>query len=236
MRDARVSSTSLGFSSWRRSLNGCCVLVFFLLWGHQTDASEKNSGILDVQPRNLSGPCRIRHQPQTVPVPYRIIYEWNGACKNGFAQGKGELGAFREGRLIERTLVAFESGLRNGRSVSLALDSSKSWTYEGLLKANFRNGYVCGEASHTDKNGVLLIAWEGNCRGDIRQTSNPATALVEYTLRSFGPVWRLAIVYHFIFEVDPKRVDISSFADCKRLFVDGGFSDRVAEFWCAFKL
>ncbi len=71
------------------------------------------------------------------PVPNAAI-SWSGGCANGFAQGRGALQYFENGKPSDRYEGGMANGKNNGRGVFTGVDGDR---YEGEWRDHLPNGY-----------------------------------------------------------------------------------------------
>jgi hypothetical protein len=98
---------------------------------------------------------------------------WSGACRDGFAQGRGVLQWFRDGRLVGRTDGELRDGKLSGHGVSVLANGNR---YDGEWQDGNRNGHGVfvwangnrydGEFRHDHRNGHGVSVWANGDRYD----------------------------------------------------------------------
>lgn len=193
----------------------------------ESQSAELNRSVINSQPKNKSETCYIRLPPRTVNVPYKFTVEWDGSCVNGFAEGNGSIIAHHDGKLNSREIVTLEKGYRSGRGITANL-MKNDVGYGGVVITNWRDGYVCGTMEEYDRSGKRMGAGEGDCAGNVHQTSNPW----DYFLQQVpGPDWKMRLLYKFLFNQDGRYQ--ANYGYCKQQFLSQGLSDSVADTWCS---
>jgi hypothetical protein len=113
------------------------------------------------------------------PSPGETV-SWSGACKDGFAEGKGKLDWLRDGKPYEHDEGEWHSGRQSG-------DGTQTWPgggYKGQLEGGmphghgaltvggaryegaFANGKPDGKGVLTAKSGVFDGTWREGCFND----------------------------------------------------------------------
>jgi hypothetical protein len=113
------------------------------------------------------------------PSPGETV-NWNGACKDGFAEGKGVLHWLRGGKPYERDEGAWHGGRQSG-------DGTQTWpggTYIGQLAGGlphgngvlttgdarydgaFLNGSPNGKGTLSNTSGTFSGTWQSGCLND----------------------------------------------------------------------
>jgi hypothetical protein len=191
------------------------------------EAQSRNRDTISVQPENKTEACSVRVPPGSVNLPYLFKFEWDGDCDDGFAHGKGSLTSYYKGKLNGQEIGLLKRGFRDGRTITVNL-SVNDVGYKGITITHWRNGYVCGTMEEYDGAGKRMGAGEGDCKGNIRQTSNPW----DYFLQGLpGPGWQTRMVYKFLFNLDGQYQ--ANFSNCMNQFKQQGFSESVALKWCS---
>jgi hypothetical protein len=185
------------------------------------------------QPSNISQRCGIfNHKYQIDPNNPKVRIEWDGECRNGNADGPGMFTSYVGSQLANKQVVYLQAGKRQGKSTNL------TWSIHGkpyhIVLESYKDGYVCGEGAEYDMQGKRYVAYEGDCRGGMKQTSNPLDYQMQYL---GGPSWQMRLLYKFMFNMDNRnpRDAAEDVSQCIKIFTGGGFSRSVAESWCSLK-
>jgi hypothetical protein len=240
---ANLNSEEPGFAlvpfkkTLKTTCHAICIWTVLLILSASADnvlAQTFHVGPLrPVQPTNISQQCyTFHHKYQIDPGNPQVRVEWDGQCSNGNAQGPGTIVIWVGKQLAARELSLLREGKRNGKATNI------SWSIHGkpyhITLQEFRDGYVCGEGAEYDMQGKRYVAFEGDCRGGMMQTSNPLDYLLQYL---GGPSWQFRVLYKFMFNMDDREIKerADDVAQCIRIFTAGGFSRSVANSWCSLK-
>ena len=206
-------------------------VVFFLFVttdGANAFARFSVGRLFEKQPANKSERCHVyHHKYQMHPNRSDVTFHWFGSCENGYAVGRGMIRFFVASEESSWELVNLSKGKRDGRTVIRRLGISGPHK-DTLMFQSHRDGFLCGTGADYDMNGYRIVAYKGNCRGGMQQTSNP----LDYLLQALGgPSWQFRLIFKFMFNQDGRNA--SSTAYCMNQFSTFGFSDSVAIEWCS---
>jgi hypothetical protein len=121
----------MGFASIRRHVGLLAGVVFFSL--AMAPATQAQSGKPPGWIADSKTGCKVWN-----PAPQaRETIRWSGTCEGGYAQGRGTLQWFENGRAGDRYVGEYQAGKRNGHGVVTMSNGTRiegDWRNDELLQ------------------------------------------------------------------------------------------------------
>lgn len=159
---------------------------------------------------------------------------WSGRCVDGLADGVGEMRVTQGAVVVERTLTRYRAGLEDGPRSSLDTNpASRERGFQTFMTMS--GGYPVGKVTLVGPGGIVYAEGVADGRGDIRQTSDPGSPLIQLLGRAGRGSRTLDGINLLlsIFAPGVVQTGASSVETCETGLVAAGYTRAAATEWCA---